>query len=160
MSDRHSKWVRVQPGTVIPAGQPYRVEEHRISERVPLDDWTFTSCAPGDEVFVDSSWKPPLVLPTEPGSVIEATFKDQPAHFYMRGLRGRKSWVDGDVGGWYGDDELSLVRVLFDAGRGERGKDALVSWEAIDKLRKEYPPQPGAVCTPLDYFLREVVGDR
>lgn len=80
MSDRHEKWVAVEPGTVIPAGQPHRVE---FSE--PVADFSlartmtakelirtkgFTVPSPLDSVerewFVDSSWKPPLVLPTEP----------------------------------------------------------------------------------------------
>lgn len=47
-----------------------------------------------------------------------------------------------------------------DSPEPTRGKDALVSWEAIDKLRDTYPPSPGSDMNAVDYFLREVVGDR
>lgn len=86
MSDRHSKWVRVEPGTVIPAGQPYRVEyakpleDHPAQERERLVACEAREFLNGSAVarplrddlcvttdwFVDSSWKPPLDLPTEP----------------------------------------------------------------------------------------------
>lgn len=60
MSDRHERWTPVEPGTVIPAGQPYRV----VFEDQSAIDFKVTDG--GGDVFVDSSWKPPLVLPTEP----------------------------------------------------------------------------------------------
>lgn len=77
--DRHEKWVPVEPGTVIPAGQPYRLEycvaggslagekayEYLSGEP---DQWVLDGLYDGREfaMFVDSSWKPPLDLPTEP----------------------------------------------------------------------------------------------
>lgn len=67
---RHPKWKRVEPGYVIPAGQPYRVERWdttfgpRASEYV--DDKPHEVRPRDYPVFIDSSWKPPLVLPTEP----------------------------------------------------------------------------------------------
>lgn len=67
MTDRHEKWVRVEPGHVIPAGQPMRWEyengsayecaETYCDRRITADMATH---------FVDSSWRPPLNLPTEP----------------------------------------------------------------------------------------------
>lgn len=68
MSDRHPKWQRVEPGTVIPAGQPYRIEYQSpgltAGEYVPTRPETVDGRYGG--WFVDSSWKPPLVLPNEP----------------------------------------------------------------------------------------------
>lgn len=64
---RHPKWVRVEPGTLIAKGQPYRSEysggyaeeDHFRSDRtIPLDT--------SGEYFIDSTWSPPLELPTEP----------------------------------------------------------------------------------------------
>lgn len=57
--DRHPKWTPVEPGTVIPAGQPYANVKRQGHPR----DWTVEV---DGAVLVDSSWKPPLVLPTEP----------------------------------------------------------------------------------------------
>jgi hypothetical protein len=71
---RAPKWQRVEPGTVIPAGQPYRVEYKEPTLIQPLAieyvgqaaSWPVElevntgECA----VFVDSSWRPPLELPT------------------------------------------------------------------------------------------------
>jgi hypothetical protein len=67
MSDRHPKWQRVEPGTVIPAGQPYRVEQVTCNYEFPgkRSDMTVPFYR-GSTYFVDSSWKPPLELPTEP----------------------------------------------------------------------------------------------
>lgn len=70
VAGRHPKWQRVEPGYVIPAGQPYRVERWdttfgpRASEYV--DDKPHEVRPRDYPVFIDSSWKPPLVLPTEP----------------------------------------------------------------------------------------------
>lgn len=71
MSDRHPKWQRVERGTVIPAGQPYRLEWNhgvragcRATELVTTTDYPVGGEA--GSVFVDSSWRPPLELPTEP----------------------------------------------------------------------------------------------
>lgn len=72
MSDRHSKWTPVEPGTVIPAGQPYRVEyndhwPNKAQEFIRRDDFKAESAFSNRaKFFVDSSWKPPLDLPTEP----------------------------------------------------------------------------------------------
>lgn len=73
MSDRHEKWVRVEPGHVIPAGQPYRMEfaedgfqkvTATATEYVATEDRGIGNGAA--MWFVDSSWRPPLDLPTEP----------------------------------------------------------------------------------------------
>lgn len=70
MSDRHEKWVRVEPGTVIPAGQPYRIEYGNGTAfeygSGCLVEVTAVSHGRTEDWFIDSSWKPPLVLPTEP----------------------------------------------------------------------------------------------
>lgn len=76
MSDRHPKWVRVEPGTVIPAGQPYRIEFPdsfigrfgHISDtcRESVSDKPCEIHNPENTYFIDSSWRPPLELPTEP----------------------------------------------------------------------------------------------
>jgi hypothetical protein len=70
MSDRHEKWTPVAPGTVIPAGQPYRVEyEDGRAHEYPGGEKEVVWYEPAEDdtgVFVDSLWKPPLVLPTEP----------------------------------------------------------------------------------------------
>lgn len=63
-AERHEKWVRVQPGTVIPAGQPYRVERPRggISGETCVEyvrDAPVDALDNGREWFIDSSWKPP-----------------------------------------------------------------------------------------------------
>lgn len=89
MSDRHEKWVAVEPGTVIPAGQPYRIEWAEIQRM--LDDQVLAServCHDHDmralalrdyDYYVDSSWRPPLDLPTEPtwGIVVSDTRLDE-----------------------------------------------------------------------------------
>lgn len=72
-AERHMKWREVEPGYVIPAGQPYRIEWPRrggvhpdellASERV-CDHHTMTAFQ-GYGWFVDSSWDP-LDLPTKP----------------------------------------------------------------------------------------------
>jgi hypothetical protein len=70
MSDRHPKWQRVEPGTVIPAGQPYRVENedgyHNEYPGRPFADVYYDRDELMTGLFVDSSWTPPLDLPTEP----------------------------------------------------------------------------------------------
>lgn len=60
MNDRHSKWQPVEPGHVIPSGQPYmfEVEDQTTGDYAVPDD--------GRGWFVDSSWRPPLELPAEP----------------------------------------------------------------------------------------------
>lgn len=70
MSTRHEKWVPVELGTVIPAGQPYRWEwpsngGTAAEERV-ADYRTKTVPHLGTQWFIDSSWKAPLELSTEP----------------------------------------------------------------------------------------------
>lgn len=63
--DRHEKWTRVEPGHVIPAGQPYRWEN--VNEAVEGSYAQATYTVPRYHVwFVDSTWRPPLELPTEP----------------------------------------------------------------------------------------------
>jgi hypothetical protein len=70
MSDRHEKWVRVGPGHVIPAGQSFRKEadeEHLLTAVEGRNSQGIT--VPKGSVwsyFMDSSWRPPLNLPTEP----------------------------------------------------------------------------------------------
>lgn len=64
-SDRHEKWVPVQPGTFIPAGQPYRAEYERHASEYrgrSVDSMV----PPSGDWFIDSSWRPPLELPTTP----------------------------------------------------------------------------------------------
>jgi hypothetical protein len=74
MSDRHPKWQRVEPGTVIPAGQPYRVEYSKGDAPSSIEAQEYQS-RPVEWMiplttsvvwFVDSSWKPLLDLPTTP----------------------------------------------------------------------------------------------
>lgn len=165
MSDRHAKWQRVEPGTVVPAGQPFRAEHGWreigtvATESIQPSPYELPPYSDA-EWFVDSSWKPPLVLPTEP-CVIRAKLKfggtrvlfghPNPGEDGMTFCRA----IDGLS---YRADEIESFEVLW--VEGQRGKDALVPWEAIDKLKKAYPSRPGAVCEPVDYFLREVVGDR
>lgn len=90
MSDRHPKWRRVEPGTVIPAGQPYRAEHqsvaHRAEEGVhPANHEVYSGSA--YDWFVDSSWRPPLELPTEPTWGIALHTKYQPLvrRFHLEG---------------------------------------------------------------------------
>lgn len=60
MTGRDKNWQPVEPGHVIPAGQPYmfEVEDQTTGDYTVPDD--------GRQWFVDSSWRPPLELPTEP----------------------------------------------------------------------------------------------
>lgn len=60
--DRAAKWVRVEPGTVIPAGQPYRLTTTQEFDLLVTGEAHKAS----KEWEIDSSWKPPLDLPTEP----------------------------------------------------------------------------------------------
>lgn len=51
MNDRHPKWTPVEPGFVIPAGQPYRVE----MRGTPADPhWTDTAteCVRGSDFLI------------------------------------------------------------------------------------------------------------
>jgi hypothetical protein len=60
---RAPKWQRVEPGTVIPAGQPYRVEHHMGSPVAQEFIWIKSETTldlPDRDYFVDSSWRPPL----------------------------------------------------------------------------------------------------
>lgn len=127
MSDRHEKWVRVEPGTVIPAGQPYRVEytigganetrgrDYGEGYVVPDDPERYTH-------FVDSSWRPPLNLPTEPASVIEARTETDAVNVFMflldrDAVSGAldRFWVD--VTGFHWDEsEIVSARTVYDAG--------------------------------------------
>lgn len=77
MNERHEKWVHVEPGTVIPAGQPYReVYKHNKGATYdcvytdPLESRAGSVVSgPSNytsEWFIDSTWFPPLELPTEP----------------------------------------------------------------------------------------------
>jgi hypothetical protein len=68
---RHDDWKRVEPGTPIPAGQPYRLEytddsasDHPHHPDLVAGDPLYGE--PDADWFVDSSWRPPLELPTEP----------------------------------------------------------------------------------------------
>lgn len=72
MTDRHDKWVPVYGGHVIPVGQPYRTEfiggngYPEARERIPVWEDVKVPSPTGWKWFVDSSWRPPLELPTEP----------------------------------------------------------------------------------------------
>jgi len=75
MSSRHEKWQPVEPGHVIPAGQPYRIEyctgerPQSIETQADTDRIANKHDEHSDarhEWFIDSSWRPPLELPTEP----------------------------------------------------------------------------------------------
>lgn len=102
--------------------------------------------------------EPPLVLPNVP-SVIRATVNGTGRLLYGPLRNGiDKDWCDADNGYAVLAQDIQSFEVLWT--EGERGKDALVSWELIDKLRDAYPSDPGAYMTPVDYFLREVVMDR
>lgn len=80
MSDRHPKWVRVERGTVIPAGQPWRVEypvmnpegteAHESVSKTVLNQSSHALDSEDAEWFVDSSWKPPLEAVTIPGELV------------------------------------------------------------------------------------------
>lgn len=97
--ERHEKWQKVEAGTVIPAGQPYRIEprdpEMDIRERRTGNSiqWTFQPANDNYEYFFDSLWRPPLELPTEPtwGIVVR------------RNKHGaiRVQWADGRLSGPY-----------------------------------------------------------
>lgn len=72
--DRAAKWQRVEPGTVILAGQPYRDESRSPYFEYP--DGAAHRFVAADDTFVDSSWRPPLELPTEPTWGIAVTPAD------------------------------------------------------------------------------------
>lgn len=77
MTDRHEKWTRVEPGTVIPAGQPYRREDGDEAAEGVVKGLPHGFPVPRyNDWFVDSSWKPPLDLPTTPtwGIAVHNTF--------------------------------------------------------------------------------------
>jgi hypothetical protein len=101
--DRHPKWQRVEPGTVIPAGQPYRIEFANDSPCTSTE-WIqvgFAREAEGDDVeawFVDSSWRPPLELPTEPtwGIAVRRDERPDKGAGDVLGI-GHRWWVDGEV---------------------------------------------------------------
>jgi hypothetical protein len=77
MSDRHEKWQPVEPGHVIPTGQPTMIEWDQVlhrerygtnilrSEYLGAKDHFTVPNDPSKHWFVDSSWRPPLELPTE-----------------------------------------------------------------------------------------------
>lgn len=71
MTDHQPKWVRVEPGTVIPAGQPYRIEYNdesawKASEFVPKEPITVPARPTQVDWFIDSTYSAPLKLPTKP----------------------------------------------------------------------------------------------
>lgn len=99
MTDRHPKWQRVEPGHVIPAGQPMRYEYPGSD----IDAWEQTSVGRVEVTshgawFVDSSWRPPLNLPETPtwGIVV-----------YPRNGGAQHS---ADIGCWQADDPDGLFR--------------------------------------------------
>jgi hypothetical protein len=115
---RHPKWQRVEPGHVIPAGQPYRIEwsdatadKLLASER--LTDHNILALQMGSW-FVDSSWRPPLVLPTTPGSVIEATRHGSKHLWWM--TKSGKVWANDIYQLSEDGSDLTVHRILFDAG--------------------------------------------
>lgn len=84
MNDRHEKWTPVEPGHVIPAGQPYRVEW--LEDGIPVaQERSGSADIRADGVddfarwFIDSLWTPPLELPTEPTWGI---VRDPDGHLY------------------------------------------------------------------------------
>jgi hypothetical protein len=97
---RHKRWVPVEPGTVIPAGQPYRRELHGARYINAMENTSGDRAVPvggNAEWFVDSTWRPPLVLPTEPtwGIVV-----------YPRKSESRSA----DIGCWQLDAAGQLMR--------------------------------------------------
>jgi hypothetical protein len=99
MSDRHEKWVRVGPGHTVPAGQPYRIEyEDGSASEHPNVGGVLVRRATDFDLFVDSSWRPPLNQPTEPtwGIVV-----------YPRNGGAQHS---ADIGCWRADDPDGLFR--------------------------------------------------
>lgn len=121
-TDRHPKWVRVEPGAVIPAGQPYRLEWSKRGNMIPDELLASERVCDGHEMkahdgtdwFVDSSWKPPLVLPTAEGSVIEAT-RHGTKHLWWL-TKGGKVWANGVYQLSEDGSDLTVHRILFDAG--------------------------------------------
>lgn len=99
--DRHDKWVKVEPGTVIPAGQPYAVipgasSPARFTWMEYGEGQPYEHKAQGNyEFFVDSSWCPPLELPTEPTWGIAVTTDQRSDKSGVLGV-GHRWWLDGD----------------------------------------------------------------
>jgi hypothetical protein len=114
---RHPKWQRVEPGHVIPAGHPYRVEFDGpgivAHECIARSEWTVGNYEISD-VFVDSSWRQPLELPTTPGSVVEAMGPSGITRLWF--LRSTGEWMNENGTITDADTNLDLYRVLFDAG--------------------------------------------
>jgi hypothetical protein len=80
VAGRHPKWQRVEPGTVIPAGQPYRIEWDATTGETATEyasefEQAVNPSRHETRWLVDSSWRPPLELPTEPtwGIVVRAS---------------------------------------------------------------------------------------
>jgi hypothetical protein len=121
--DRHPKWRRVEPGTVIPAGQPYRVEWTSVyahtmpdailaSERVCNDhDMPVIG---GEDWFVDSSWKPPLVLPTEPTWGIVAYASVSAGQLWISKFHRDGNLLRGRSGGYTPIDQVADFIPLTD----------------------------------------------
>ena len=74
MTERDPKWIEVEPLQRIPAGQPIRTEwdghaNHVVWEELVYSQDYITSgyypCLPVAAMFIDSTWRPPLELPTE-----------------------------------------------------------------------------------------------
>lgn len=123
-SGRHPRWQRVEPGTVIPAGQPYRVEYPTavgVNARECTDGsrQIVDSEYPSDAYFVDSSWRPPLDLPTDL-SVIRAVMPGEKP-FLLTGPYPGDYWTD-QQGGIFRQAEKHLIscEVLWTVGPDER----------------------------------------
>lgn len=118
MSDRHEKWTRVEPGTVIPAGQPIRFEYADGPDYTAMEKANKTThdVQPGPNctgLFVDSSWRPPLELPTAP-SVIRATVNGSGRLLY--GPLGNgidKDWCDAANGYAVLDQDIDSFEILW-----------------------------------------------
>lgn len=96
MSGRDAKWEPIAPGETIPAGQPYMKEydghaggirraefQHQTDVRVGYFMQHTQQWVVGNRItgwFVDSTWYPPLDLPTHP----------------LDSVRGIARWVDRD----------------------------------------------------------------
>ena len=70
MIERDERWHLAEPGTVVEAGQPFRLEPDDPGK--PIKEYRqglsmqWTVWMEDVPTYVDSSWRPPLELPTAP----------------------------------------------------------------------------------------------
>lgn len=122
MSDRHEKWVRVEPGHVIPPGQPHAIKvdsptgyglmwgEYTLREKVPVPT--------NDQWFVDSSWRPPLDLPIVPTWGI-VTWSDSEMLHKLGKWRlvhgGQRLEPEGEPSSWLGVSVITdFIRLTYE----------------------------------------------